>query len=101
MTLKDIKCPFETLSVGFVFRSGLGLVQRHPPVVQELTAVLREWGSNWKRLYIKNSKLFKPVENLMNELISCRKKILSGTLPVDELRQMKKHVTSKIDVGNE
>lgn len=33
-------------------------------------------------------------------MISLRSKILSGTLPVDELKKIKKVVTSKIDMGN-
>ncbi|KAK3913017.1 Dedicator of cytokinesis protein 1 [Frankliniella fusca] len=75
-------------------------VLKQPQVVQEMTSVLREWGSIWKWLYVTHSDQFKPMERRMIDLIRCRSKILSGTLPVDELRQMKKEVTSMIDVGN-
>lgn len=33
-------------------------------------------------------------------MISHRSKILSGTLPVDELKEIKQLVTSRIDTGN-
>lgn len=36
----------------------------------------------------------------MHELIRLRCKILSGTLPVDELKEVKRLVTWCIDVGN-
>lgn len=36
----------------------------------------------------------------MYELIRLRSKILSGTLPVDELKEIKRIVTWNIDVGN-
>lgn len=75
-------------------------VLKQPQVVQEMTSVLREWGTIWKWHYVTNSDQFKPMGARILELIRCRSKILSGTLPVDELRQMKKQVTSMIDVGN-
>ena len=37
---------------------------------------------------------------MMIELIEWRKQIMSGTLPADELKELKKKVTSKIDQGN-
>lgn len=27
-------------------------ILKQPPIVQEITAVLREWGTHWKRLYV-------------------------------------------------
>lgn len=43
---------------------------------------------------------FKNVENKIYELIKFRSKILSGTLPVDELKEVQRLATSTIDVGN-
>lgn len=37
---------------------------------------------------------------LMYDLIEWRKQILSETLPVDELKDIKQIVTSKVDWGN-
>ena len=37
---------------------------------------------------------------MMYELIDMRIKILSGTLPGDEFKVLKKEITSKIDYGN-
>ncbi|XP_034240436.1 dedicator of cytokinesis protein 1 isoform X3 [Thrips palmi] len=75
-------------------------ILKQPQVVQEMTSVLKEWGTIWKWLYVTHSDQFKSMERRILDLIRCRSKILSGTLPVDELRQMKKQVTSMIDVGN-
>lgn len=75
-------------------------IRKQPQVVQEMTSVLRDWGTLWKWLYVTHSDQFKPMERRILDLVRCRSKILSGTLPVDELRQMKKQVTSMIDVGN-
>lgn len=36
----------------------------------------------------------------MTELIDWRKQIMSGTLPADELKELKHKVTAKIDQGN-
>ncbi|XP_069695131.1 dedicator of cytokinesis protein 1 isoform X3 [Periplaneta americana] len=73
---------------------------KQPHVVQELTSVLREWGHIWKHLYIIHSEHFESIEHRIYELIRYRSKILSGTLPVDELKEIKQLVTSKIDMGN-
>lgn len=40
------------------------------------------------------------VRQMMCELMERRSQLLSGTLPKDELLQLKKEVTSKIDYGN-
>ncbi|XP_065221520.1 dedicator of cytokinesis protein 2 isoform X3 [Planococcus citri] len=69
-------------------------------IPSEVTSVLREWGAIWKKLYISNNPHFKTIENKMHELIRLRCKILSGTLPVDELKEVKRLVTWYIDVGN-
>lgn len=40
------------------------------------------------------------VMRMMYELMERRSQLLSGTLPKDELLQLKKEVTGKIDYGN-
>ncbi|XP_053125035.1 dedicator of cytokinesis protein 5 isoform X1 [Hemicordylus capensis] len=71
------------------------------PLAQELTSTLREWAVIWHRLYVENNKtLFRHVQQMTYSLIEWRSQILSGTLPKDELADLKKKVTSKIDYGN-
>ncbi|XP_014208352.1 dedicator of cytokinesis protein 1 isoform X2 [Copidosoma floridanum] len=70
-------------------------------LVNEITSVLREWGNLWKQLYITHSEHFSTMQNQISELIGYRSKILSGTLTVDELKDIKKLATSKIDTGNQ
>ena len=75
------------------------------PLVQEISSVLREWGSLWKRIYYSHSladenKIFHSIEGMMRQLISRRRRILSRKLTVDEMRDIKQKVTIIIDVGN-
>ncbi|KAF8795296.1 Dedicator of cytokinesis protein 1 like protein [Argiope bruennichi] len=76
------------------------IIPREPPIVQEITSVIREWGIIWKQLYIMREPEFQVIRNMMYELIEWRRKIMSGTLPVDELKELKQKATTKIDVGN-
>uniref|UniRef100_A0A8D2PTH8 Dedicator of cytokinesis 2 n=1 Tax=Zosterops lateralis melanops TaxID=1220523 RepID=A0A8D2PTH8_ZOSLA len=68
------------------------------PLVQEVTTTLWEWGSIWKQLYVKSR--FQQVQSMMCDLMEWRSQLLSGTLPKDELKELKQKVTSKIDYGN-
>uniref|UniRef100_A0A8C5IVJ2 C2 DOCK-type domain-containing protein n=1 Tax=Junco hyemalis TaxID=40217 RepID=A0A8C5IVJ2_JUNHY len=71
------------------------------PLVQEVTTTLWEWGSIWKQLYVANKKArFQQVQSMMCDLMEWRSQLLSGTLPKDELKELKQKVTSKIDYGN-
>ncbi|XP_036306330.1 dedicator of cytokinesis protein 5 isoform X2 [Pipistrellus kuhlii] len=71
------------------------------PLVQELTATLREWAVIWRKLYVTNKvSLFRRLQQMTYSLIEWRSQILSGTLPKDELAELKKKVTAKIDHGN-
>lgn len=45
-------------------------------------------------------EMFNSVRDMMYDLIEWRSQILSGTLPQDELTELKQRVTSKIDYGN-
>ncbi|KAM9027371.1 dedicator of cytokinesis protein 2-like isoform 3-T3 [Ara ararauna] len=71
------------------------------PMVQEITTTLREWATIWKQLYVAgHMELYDRVRQMMCELMERRSQLLSGTLPKDELLQLKKEVTGKIDYGN-
>uniref|UniRef100_A0A672U695 Dedicator of cytokinesis 5 n=1 Tax=Strigops habroptila TaxID=2489341 RepID=A0A672U695_STRHB len=71
------------------------------PLGQELTSTLREWAVIWHKLYVTNkTTLFRHVQQMTYSLIEWRSQILSGTLPKDELAELKKKVTAKIDYGN-
>ncbi|XP_059488659.1 dedicator of cytokinesis protein 1 [Neocloeon triangulifer] len=76
------------------------IVPNHSPIVLEITAVLREWGVLWKQLYVTRHSEYEKIQKMMLELMRCRTKILSGNLPVDEIKDIKQLVTSKIDLGN-
>uniref|UniRef100_A0A672HB42 Dedicator of cytokinesis 5 n=1 Tax=Salarias fasciatus TaxID=181472 RepID=A0A672HB42_SALFA len=71
------------------------------PLVQELGATLREWAQIWQKLYVVNkTALFRGVQQMAYSLIEYRSQIVSGTLPKDDLVELKKKVTAKIDYGN-
>uniref|UniRef100_A0A8C7E989 Dedicator of cytokinesis 2 n=1 Tax=Nothoprocta perdicaria TaxID=30464 RepID=A0A8C7E989_NOTPE len=71
------------------------------PLVQEVTTTLWEWGSIWKQLYVANkNERFQQVQSMMCDLMEWRSQLLSGTLPKDELKELKQKVTSRIDYGN-
>ncbi|KAJ8365517.1 hypothetical protein SKAU_G00143480 [Synaphobranchus kaupii] len=71
------------------------------PLVQEVTTTLREWASIWRDLYVGDKReMFNSVRDMIYDLIEWRSQILSGTLPQDELAELKQKVTSKIDYGN-
>ncbi|KAG8178683.1 hypothetical protein JTE90_011611 [Oedothorax gibbosus] len=76
------------------------IIPRESPIVQEITSVIREWGVIWKQLYVARDAELAAVRNMIYELIEWRRKIMSGTLPVDELKELKQKSTTKIDVGN-
>ncbi|KAH0557836.1 dedicator of cytokinesis protein 2 isoform X1 [Cotesia glomerata] len=70
-------------------------------LMHEITSVLREWGHHWKHLYVINSSNFGAIQQQILELIGFRSKILSGTLTVDELKDVKRLATACIDAGNQ
>ncbi|MBN3290076.1 DOCK1 protein, partial [Polypterus senegalus] len=71
------------------------------PLVQEVTTTLREWATIWRELYVGDKRdMFSTVRDMIYCLIEWRSQILSGTLPQDELKELKQKVTSKIDYGN-
>ncbi|XP_041065721.1 dedicator of cytokinesis protein 5 isoform X3 [Carcharodon carcharias] len=70
-------------------------------LIQELSMTLREWASIWHKLYLSSNKvMFHHVQQMTYNLIEWRSQILSGTLPKDELMELKGKVIAKIDYGN-
>lgn len=45
--------------------------------------------------------LFYKLRHVMNELIDLRRQILSGHLTQDQVREVKRHITIRLDWGNE
>ncbi|XP_078264532.1 dedicator of cytokinesis protein 2-like [Rhinoraja longicauda] len=77
------------------------IISTEMPLVQEITTTLREWSNIWKQLYVAGQvNKFRQVTSRMTNLIEKRSQLLSGTLPQDELKDLKQEVTIKIDVGN-
>ncbi|KAM9324829.1 dedicator of cytokinesis protein 1 [Gastrophryne carolinensis] len=71
------------------------------PLVQEVTTTLREWSNIWRQLYVQDNRdMFNCVRNMIYDLVEWRSQILSGTLPQDELKELKKKITARIDYGN-
>ncbi|XP_071611711.1 dedicator of cytokinesis protein 3 isoform X7 [Heliangelus exortis] len=71
-------------------------------VVTEVTATLQEWSVLWKQLYVKHKvDLFYKLRHVMNELIDLRRQLLSGHLTQDQVREVKRHLTVRLDWGNE
>ncbi|CAH1099777.1 unnamed protein product [Psylliodes chrysocephalus] len=79
----------------------LGPILKEPPITREITTVLREWGLHWKNLYVTHNKDFEPMKTQIYDLLSHRSKIISGTLPVDELKRVTKQAVEEIDIGNQ
>uniref|UniRef100_A0A8C5Q6X1 Dedicator of cytokinesis 1 n=1 Tax=Leptobrachium leishanense TaxID=445787 RepID=A0A8C5Q6X1_9ANUR len=71
------------------------------PLVQEVTTTLREWSIIWRQLYVQdNREMFNCVRIMIYGLLEWRSQILSGTLPQDELKELKRKITARIDYGN-
>uniref|UniRef100_A0A8B9FPW1 Dedicator of cytokinesis 5 n=1 Tax=Amazona collaria TaxID=241587 RepID=A0A8B9FPW1_9PSIT len=89
------------LSSSFLSRQHETVIPSELPLGQELTSTLREWAVIWHKLYVTNKTTqFRHVQQMTYSLIEWRSQILSGTLPKDELAELKKKVTAKIDYGN-
>uniref|UniRef100_A0A8C2KLQ7 Dedicator of cytokinesis 5 n=1 Tax=Cyprinus carpio TaxID=7962 RepID=A0A8C2KLQ7_CYPCA len=70
-------------------------------LVQKLGTTLREWTQIWHKLYVSNkTTLFRSVQQMAYSLIEYHSQIVSGTLPNDDLVELRKKVTAKIDYGN-
>ncbi|CAG2106061.1 unnamed protein product, partial [Medioppia subpectinata] len=100
----------DKYGIDFIYRSAIrfalskntitGIMGIVLTVGTEITSVIREWGVIWKKLYVTSNPDFKIVREMMYELMTWRKQIMSGTLPADEMKELKQKVTAKIDQGN-
>ncbi|XP_029681224.1 dedicator of cytokinesis protein 4b isoform X5 [Takifugu rubripes] len=71
-------------------------------VITEMTSTLREWGAMWKQLYVRNEgDLFHRLWHVMNEILDLRRQVLVGHLTHDRMRDVKQHITARLDWGNE
>ncbi|XP_036386758.1 dedicator of cytokinesis protein 3 isoform X6 [Megalops cyprinoides] len=78
------------------------VVPLEDPIVTEVTSTLQEWAVLWKQLYVKHKvDLFYKLRHVMNELIDLRRQMLSGHLTQDQIRDVKRHITVRLDWGNE
>ncbi|XP_037029968.1 dedicator of cytokinesis protein 1 isoform X7 [Bradysia coprophila] len=75
-------------------------VVKRSEIVTEITTVLGDWGELFKRFYLSNHANFQPIRRKIRELIRLRSQILSGNLPVDEMKEVKLQATAEIDTGN-
>uniref|UniRef100_A0A8C3MZP9 Uncharacterized protein n=1 Tax=Geospiza parvula TaxID=87175 RepID=A0A8C3MZP9_GEOPR len=87
----------------FFYRQYETVVPLEDSVVTEVTATLQEWAVLWKQLYVVRHKvdLFYKLRHVMNELIDLRRQLLSGHLTQDQVREVKRHLTVRLDWGNE
>ncbi|KAM8915563.1 dedicator of cytokinesis protein 3-like isoform 2-T2 [Spinachia spinachia] len=78
------------------------VVPLEDPTLTEVSSTLQEWALLWKQLYVKHKvDLFYKVRHVMMELIDLRRQLLSGHLTQDQSRDVKRHVTVRLDWGNE
>uniref|UniRef100_A0A0R3S2B9 C2 DOCK-type domain-containing protein n=1 Tax=Elaeophora elaphi TaxID=1147741 RepID=A0A0R3S2B9_9BILA len=72
-------------------------------IVEELTDILKEWWHTVKNTYYHQARMECQDEVLvyMEDIMVMRKKILSGNVPIEELREMRSELARKIDLGNQ
>ncbi|XP_064175400.1 dedicator of cytokinesis protein 4-like isoform X3 [Anguilla rostrata] len=71
-------------------------------IVTEMTSTLRDWGMMWKQLYVKSEgDLFHRLWHVMNEVLDLRRQVLVGHLTNDRMKEVKQHITARLDWGNE
>ncbi|KAG8439777.1 hypothetical protein GDO86_005808 [Hymenochirus boettgeri] len=78
------------------------VVPTEDAVITEMTSTLRDWGTMWKQLYVKNEgDLFHRLGHIMNEILDLRRQVLVGHLTHDRMNDVKRHITARLDWGNE
>ncbi|XP_066523017.1 dedicator of cytokinesis protein 4b isoform X3 [Hoplias malabaricus] len=78
------------------------VVPTEDTVITEMTSTLRDWGNMWKQLYVKNEgDLFHRLWHVMNEILDLRRQVLVGHLTHDRMKDVKQHITARLDWGNE
>ncbi|XP_035257255.1 dedicator of cytokinesis protein 4-like isoform X1 [Anguilla anguilla] len=71
-------------------------------IVTEMTSTLRDWGMMWKQLYVRSEgDLFHRLWHVMNEVLDLRRQVLVGHLTNDRMKEVKQHITARLDWGNE
>ncbi|XP_028813743.1 dedicator of cytokinesis protein 4 isoform X2 [Denticeps clupeoides] len=71
-------------------------------VITEMTVTLRDWGTMWKQLFVRNEgDLFHRLWHVMNEILDLRQQVLVGHLTNDCMNNIKQHITARLDWGNE
>uniref|UniRef100_A0A8C5C3S4 Dedicator of cytokinesis 3 n=1 Tax=Gadus morhua TaxID=8049 RepID=A0A8C5C3S4_GADMO len=78
------------------------VVPLEDPIITETTSTLQEWAVLWKQLYVKHKvDLFHKLRHVMNELMDLRRQLIQGHLAQDQTREIKRHITVRLDWGNE
>ncbi|XP_061495993.1 dedicator of cytokinesis protein 4 isoform X5 [Rhineura floridana] len=78
------------------------VVPTEDTVITEMTSTLRDWGTMWKQLYVRNEgDLFHRLWHIMNEILDLRRQVLVGHLTHDRMKDVKRHITARLDWGNE
>ena len=76
-------------------------VENEESIALEVVTVLREWITEWKRLYVEEGGPLVPaLRATMDQLIKWRRDILLGSMRSDQLLPIKSKIASKIDWGN-
>uniref|UniRef100_A0AC35TJG0 SH3 domain-containing protein n=1 Tax=Rhabditophanes sp. KR3021 TaxID=114890 RepID=A0AC35TJG0_9BILA len=71
-------------------------------LLREITSTVRDWWSNFRGNYHKISDYTKydNVFKLMDSLMLLRKKIMSRSVPDEEMKDIRSHIHKKIEIGN-
>ncbi|XP_006859416.1 PREDICTED: dedicator of cytokinesis protein 4 [Chrysochloris asiatica] len=78
------------------------IIPTEDSVITEMTSTLRDWGTMWKQLYVRNEgDLFHRLWHIMNEILDLRRQVLVGHLTHDRMKDVKRHITARLDWGNE
>ncbi|XP_049341467.1 dedicator of cytokinesis protein 3-like isoform X2 [Astyanax mexicanus] len=78
------------------------VVPLEDPIITESTSTLQEWGVLWKQLYVKHRvELFQKLRHVMSELMDLRRQLISGHMTQEQSREVKRHITLRLDWGNE
>ncbi|KRG01267.1 dedicator of cytokinesis protein 1 isoform X1 [Drosophila mojavensis] len=83
----------------YIIVNGEYCIQR-TDIVEEITKVMLEWGVIAKRYFLTTNPDFQKIRRKMNELNNNRAALISGNLPLDEMRKVKLQATAQIDTGN-
>uniref|UniRef100_A0A673YTP0 Dedicator of cytokinesis 4b n=1 Tax=Salmo trutta TaxID=8032 RepID=A0A673YTP0_SALTR len=90
------------LEIGDTVQQFETVIPTEDSVITEMTSTLRDWGAMWKRLYVKNEgDLFHRLWHVMNEILDLRRQVLVGHLTNDRMKDVKQHITARLDWGNE